>query len=64
MEGSGVGSGGCVYSAFGCVWRVGYVVGCCNVVAILSVALATQASGLSFSTITCYWTQAELLKYM
>ena len=26
------------YIAFGCAWRVSYVVGCCNVVAILSVA--------------------------
>ena len=30
MEGSGVGSGGCVYSAFGCAWRVSYVVGHCK----------------------------------
>ena len=28
MEGSGVGSGGCMCSAFLCAWRVSYVVGC------------------------------------
>ena len=36
MEGSGVGSGGCVVY-FDCM-GVSYVVGCCNVVAILSMA--------------------------
>ena len=37
MEGNGVGSGGCVVH-FDVHWRVSYVVGCCNVVAILSMA--------------------------
>ena len=35
---SGVGSGGCVVRFDVYAWRVSYVVGCCNVVAILTMA--------------------------
>ena len=39
MEGSGVSSGAWEGSAFCCAWRVSYVEVCCNVVAILSMAV-------------------------